>query len=266
MQISNKISSKELIEALVCGEPLRSAKLKELFQENSLIHVIIVSGSHFATIALILNLLHVPPFLVLGMLFVFLLASGMQPPGLLAFTFYVLKTLRMAHLQSTHILCLSGLLVMILSPHSSSSVSLYLSWTCTLILIFQTEYFQFKNKTHSFLLIPFTIYLSLNLWGGWNTWQNPITIFINLTLGTVISIFLFPMAALVWICPEFDLIFEFTTRQIYKILNSIQVIQDPLRFHWTIYHWIILIGLSFFFELGLIQKRRQKIAVEKNNP
>src|SRR5688500_17879001 len=82
--IPENAESELLLRSLVFGATLKDPQLKKLLSDSALIHLIVVSGSHFIVLLWLLNILRIPSFLQFGVLFFYWLVTLVQAPGLFA--------------------------------------------------------------------------------------------------------------------------------------------------------------------------------------
>lgn len=87
-QLPNSSQHLELLEAFLCGKNLSSAAIKEIFINTSLMHLIVVSGSHLILLMITLEYLFgkiISKTTLLILLFSYALLTGLQPPVLRSF-------------------------------------------------------------------------------------------------------------------------------------------------------------------------------------
>lgn len=274
-QIKKSMIHQELTAALVCGKNLTSTKTKDLFIRSSLIHIIVVSGSHFAVLAGILEFFQLPVLFIFFVLFLFLIMTGTQAPGVLAFLFFSIKKFIFPRAKSSHHLLLSGLLALVLIPQGLDSFSLYLSWLCTWLLIVQSE----SHRTHltsdndspqspalvfqQMARATAVIYFGLNILGGWSEWIKPMGFFLNLILAPLISSLLFPLAAFSLMITPVSVVYEHLTSAILFLLSrAIPPQPDVNPICWSNKYWFAFFFLIVIGEILLIKLRRDHLIKE----
>lgn len=180
----------ELWKALVCGSNLSHENpWLSTLKSSGLIHIFIVSGSHFLVLQFLLEKLRLPIFLHHSTLWFFNACTGFQAPGTRACLQITTKSFfRMRsdqNLLATSVLCLA------LCPTWIQSHSFWLSWLASLILTI-TPRDSFRISANSvFFSIWCALGFSLSLW----------SLALNILLAPIIGWLLFPLALLAFISP-----------------------------------------------------------------
>lgn len=237
----------DLVASLVCGKAFPDSPDKSLLINSSLIHLIVVSGAHFLVLEKLLTLLklsRMSQFLILGLYWVMTLC---QPPGLMALLLWLLGTSSVISWPYRFQKVLAaGVLAFIINPALVFSASLYLSWLCCSTLSL------FHKKTNP-LVGAISIYLSLSWIGGWTPWAHPLGIFLNLTLGALLSLFLFPIALFSSMTHYGVHFLEFLLNLFFKVLLLFNLKMGPQEWVWSPTYWLYILGLHlglhFFFKI-----------------
>lgn len=186
----NTIHHSEIMAALICGTPLSSTRQSELFKKSGLIHLIVVSGSHLILIsnlaAFFLKRKHGFPLLAL-----YAVLTGLQPPVFRALIQTAAAFEAEEQVYPIHPLAkeLAALLaVVFLIPNYFFSLSLCLSSLCSLALLLTRKKNVFVQSTAVFFLLSPCLLLFSN--------PNFFSIFMNATVGVVLSATLLPLAIL----------------------------------------------------------------------
>lgn len=201
----------DLQKALVCGInlPQNSAWQKTLIQ-TGLIHLVVVSGSHFIVLLLSLEWLagkfriqqKAFKFTSWIVLLLYALTTGLQAPAIRALFGLALTDFSYffrLNLSRLHILIYSVLLSLAFAPAWYASLSLILSATATLALLAHPHAKIFTKQCLVFLLL-------LPALASLQT-AHPIHIVSNLVLGPLLSLILLPVAVITLLIPPLLLIF-----------------------------------------------------------
>ncbi len=202
-----QIAEKVLWQALVCARPIPSQeKWKTYLQVSGLIHLFIVSGSHFLVLQWLLRKLRTPRSFEFFILWFYNAVTGFSAPGTraclgisMAFFFKVKEEQK---LLAIALLCLA------LEPSWIRSHSFWLSWLASLIL-FVTPRMKIEILRN---FIFYGVWLSLGF--SISFWSVPL----NLILGPFISWVLFPLAFLSYV-PGFNWLFQLSITFLEKILD-----------------------------------------------
>lgn len=214
-------------QALVCGKSLmRTEFWGNALKSSGLIHIFVVSGSHFLVFTWILNLLHVPSSIQNLVLWTFNATTGFTAPGTRACLALSLQsTLNLQNHQRT--LCV-GFLCLGLQPDWIFSYSFWLSWLAGFML-------QFCPQD------PFRISQNFLFFATWSFLGTPLSLWaliLNITLAPIIGWILFPLALTSLIYP-FNILFEYLLGFLEWILRLLEMDQKKVPFN------ISLRGLSF---------------------
>lgn len=242
-QIPQKNSSTEFLNSLVCGAPLFNFELRDLFIASSLIHLVVVSGSHFLIILSLLRLLTKKNWIHFCVILTYWLATYAQAPGLLALLLWSLRQKKSAELRPHQIVLLAGFASLMIRPQWIHSPSLYLSWLCCLSL---SLWEQAKVRSQM-LLSHLTLYLAVNIFGGWSQWTHPSCLLLNMTLGTLLSVVLFPLGAFVVLTHLGLSLFALCTQGLIWTLQNFAPPETGIRpWIWNEWWWL-WIGLAHSF-------------------
>ncbi|RYX78061.1 hypothetical protein EON76_06990, partial [bacterium] len=207
----------ELYQAVVCGGRIQSPSVRAIFAQLGLIHLLVVSGSHFVVLESLLKLtvLKITPHrlrgaFVFSILLLFTLMTKASPPVLRAFFMFCLLAANLAFsLQWTRLqtLTIAGFATLPFCRDRWQLCSLFLSWLAALALEkmsgeksanesgalnWRQKFLAsvFINSRVYFLLIPPLLLLTV---------PHPLTILANVLFAPVMGLVLFPMSLLVFI-------------------------------------------------------------------
>ena len=219
--------TEDVWQALVCGKSLmRTEFWGNALKSSGLIHIFVVSGSHFLVFTWILKLLHVPPWIQNLVLWTFNATTGFTAPGTRACLALSLQSI--LNLQNHQRTMCVGFLCLGLQPDWIFSYSFWLSWLAGFMLQFcpQDPFRMSQNflffATWSFLGTP------LSLWA----------LVLNISIAPIIGWVLFPLALMSLIYP-FNILFEYLLGFLAWILRLLEMDQKKVPFN------ISLRGLSF---------------------
>jgi hypothetical protein len=220
-----------LLNSLVCGTPLNDPRMKALLVNSSLIHLVVVSGSHFLVLLILLKTCTRQRWLQFTLIFGYWIMTQAQAPGMLALLYWSLRQKTSAELRPDQTILLAGLACLLIDPKLFNSQSLYLSWLCGIGLSLS------KILPASNLLITqLTLYTLINLLGGWDEWSHPLGILMNATVGVALSFFLFPLGAFVVATQFGETLFDKMTLSLIWILKSFGPPSFEHR-HWLWNEW-----------------------------
>lgn len=194
--LNDKMSTTDEILALICGKNISTPQHQSLYALSGLIHLFVVSGSHFLLLENLASLCRVPLILRFFLHILFLFCSGFQPPAfrflihfiLLATLFRNITTLR--HDQK---IFLSGFFTLCLFPSWLTSFSFLLSWAASLAITCCHEIHGFFRRH---ILTQIAIFLILFPLLCHLQTPHPLSIPLNLLLGSFLGMLLLPLAAL----------------------------------------------------------------------
>jgi ComEC/Rec2-related protein len=244
----------DLQKALVCGVDLpQGSAWQNVLIHSGLIHLVVVSGSHFIVLNICieflcakLRLAKIQKILTWIVLPAYALISGMQAPALRSLFAIALgefsKVFRLGW-SKLQILWASVIFAFSFCPQWSHSLSLILSATATLALIAQPKSDEFQKQSLIFiLLLPALAQLQT---------FHPVHIFTNLIFAPMLSLLLLPLAAMAMLLPVLQPVFIVFAEFIFQILEKIIPLSPPaiqsaglfnteiLWLTWLIF-WIIL--------------------------
>lgn len=257
--------AKEVFEAIVCGKSLQlGSETLQIFLTLGLIHILIVSGSHYTTLYQILRFIKVQnQILIFLALLLFTSMTLFQPPGGKAFVSFFLATINLNFRLSkkpAKLEVLSGLICLAIFPDWINSLSFHLSWSLSLLLCLLGE--SSTQNWFSNLLKLFVVQVFASLLIGS---FGQLSLFTNFFIAPLFSLFLFPFGLLVLILPD-NITFA------YKAWNSmIPIALEPLSLasqlskvfdlpflwpqSWLAVSSLSLIFLSLYFSSKLESKK-----------
>jgi predicted membrane metal-binding protein len=243
-----KNQTEDVWQALVCGQSLMGTEFwGKALKSSGLIHIFVVSGSHFLVFIWILNLLRVPNWIQNFVLWIFNAMTGFTAPGTRAcLSLSLQNSFNLQDHQKT--LCI-GFLCLGLQPDWIFSYSFWLSWLAGFML-------QFCPRD------PLRITQNFLFFVTWSFLGSPLSIwalFLNITLAPIIGWILFPLAMLSLLYP-FDILFELLLGLLEWILKWMEMDQKKIPFN------ISLRGLSFvvlathlYYQASQLIKQGRKI-------
>jgi competence protein ComEC len=247
--VPNEMKFKNLSQSFLCGTKISDSQAKEVFQETSLLHLMVVSGSHLQILCFFL-LLPWPlkwrekKFLKFSMGFIFIfycLMTGFQAPLVRALVARGLASLNehwKLHWDGGKVQLYSGLLVLALIPEWILSFSFYLSWLASVGFLF-TPMIR-KQDQFSFLLSFLNCFFIQALMSLFFQQFSVLGFLVNALAAPVIAFCLFPTSFLPILFPQlsplsdwvWDLILRFL-----KFLSELSSSQINFEFDSTAMHW-----------------------------
>lgn len=251
-----------LIDALICGKNISSAEKNLILQKTSLIHLFVVSGSHFIVLNLILLLL-LPRhtfylFVRLIILFLFCILSGMSPPatrGLLM----ILSSSILNKMPSDILTLIIGLICLCLFPRWVTSYSLLLSWYASLALCWSFLFYNYSQyKKILFTQIIIFIFMSIPL--SFTFSLHPLSIIFNLLFAHLLGFILFPLAILTALIPKISFLFDAINSFLFSLLEKISFSIPTYSTNFKInflFLWTVLFILHLFTHIYRIHHLRK---------
>lgn len=253
------------LEALVCGKNMHELFIKDLLVQNSLIHIFIVSGSHFLFLHKILAKLPIVRRHVLLILFGYALMTLCQAPAVRSILFLLLLEIserKKLFLSPVFLVFLSFCLCVAVFPHWLFSRSLLMSLLAALVLVLMSELWgKQKNTLPALFLTQSVLYfvMAMALWGFSDL--HPLGVLLNITLGPLIGGVLFPLSLLVALIPPLGFLFDGAMNILIWILQKnagfygLKNEAAPISLFTQWLFFIFLVSLSYFY---VIHKKREK--------
>jgi ComEC/Rec2-related protein len=245
------------LETLVCGKNMQDMQLQQLLVQSSLIHIFIVSGSHFLLLHKILATVFGKRPALLLPLFLYAMITLCQPPSVRSLLFLVLIEIarrKKFFLSSLMAVLVSGLLSLALFPEWIHSRSFLMSLMAALAIAAGSEFL--KNRTGALSKLFLTqsfLYLVMGfcLWGFSNL--HPLSILMNLTLGPLIGAVLFPLGLLIVVLPFLSPLFDGILNLLFWILQKsseltrTESLASPLALalQWAVFLALLLVAHHF---------------------
>lgn len=251
-QVPQEMQSQKLLQSLVCGENLQDMQLKKLLTDSSLIHLIVVSGSHFLVLIWLLKCLRLTHWLQLILLLLYWLMTQAQAPGLFALLIWGLRQSHGPSFRSHQRVLLAGLFCLLIQPRFFQSGSLYLTWLCCLGLTLAS-----KRKEKLWGDPNILIYIFVNLFGGWTIWSHPLGFILNMTIGAFLSLVFFPLGIFVVLTHQGIRLFDQLTEMLHWLLRNLGPAPIDRDWAWSPNWWGILLILHISLQLS-DQTRQQK--------
>lgn len=208
--VPQKSDFPEIYQAMVCGKNLpQNLEFKFYLSQTSLIHLIVVSGSHLLFLSQILRktfeILKKPKWSepIIGIvLFLFLLSTAWQAPAVRAFVSVLLGILsrkKFLFWSSTENSLYSLLLCLVLFPQWIQSLSLLLSTCCALALGMIENFSNKKDPLNEFKMNirrSIGVYFVLLIPLAPICIQSPLGIVFNIIFSPFLGLILFPLCLL----------------------------------------------------------------------
>lgn len=263
--LPQQVENLQSLEALVCGKNMQEIELQHLLVQSSLIHIFIVSGSHFLFLHKILAKLPITRICPLLPLSMYALVTLCQAPALRSLIFLLLLEifehykLRTSSVISTF---LSGLFCVALFPDWVWSRSLQMSLMAALVLNIASEMSgEKKASLPALFLTQSALFLAMGfcVWGFGNL--HPLSILLNLLVAPLIGGILFPLALGTLIFPPLGGVFDGAMTLLIWILKKTSLVLGspansgalPL-----IWQWGLLLVLLVGSHHVLTERRRAK--------
>ncbi|MBS1969704.1 MAG: ComEC/Rec2 family competence protein [Bdellovibrionales bacterium] len=264
--LPTRVENHGSLEALVCGKNMQELELQQLLVQSSLIHVFIVSGSHFLFLHKLLARVPIVRFCPLLVLSVYCLATLCQPPALrsLLFLSLVSFTKQQKRFPSPVILVfISCAFSVCIFPQWITSRSLLMSLLAALTIAVMSEFWgKNRGSIPEMFATQSTIYvvMAFCLWGFSNL--HPLSILMNMIFAPLIGAVIFPLALLVIVLPPLGFVFDAAMNALIWILrNTSEVLGEngagelvPVVWQWTLF--LVLTAASYSY---LIQQKRRKV-------
>lgn len=253
------------LEALVCGKNMQELSLTDLLVQNSLIHIFVVSGSHFIFLRKILAKLPIVRRHALLILFGYVLITLCQAPAVRALFFLCLIEVserKRQFLSPVFLVFLSSCLSVAVFPQWIFSRSLLMSLMAALVIAVTSEFWgKHKQTLPALFLNQSVLYfvMAFSLWGFSDL--HPLGILLNILLGPLIGGVLFPLSLLVVFIPSLAFLFDAAMNALIWILQKnigfygLKNEASPLSltFQWLLF--IFFVSLAFSY---LVWKKREK--------
>lgn len=254
------------LEALVCGKNLTNAPLKNLLLQSSLIHIFVVSGTHFLLLHKILACVFRSRWIPFLPLAIYALATLCQPPGFRSFCFLLFVEAARHHkyfCSPVVLIFASALVSVAVFPEWASSRSLLMSLTAALVICVASEFWGDEKDTIPALfwsqsLIYF--FMAFCLWGFSNL--HPLSIAVNMILGPFIGLVIFPLALVVVAVPRLTPLFDALMEVLVWVLQKCSELLwgtsevTPIPVAWQ---WALFLALLFAAYMFLVQRARRSI-------
>ncbi len=202
----------QLYKGIVCGENLDSATLSNLFATTGLLHLLVVSGSHLLLVASISKRIKINDSIIMFLCLIYSFICLLEPPIVRAYIFIGLNHINQKrHLQwsSWHRHFITIFLCICLFPNWIESLSFQLSILCAFALSLTSR--------HPNLWVYIVLFPALLLLGNY----HPFSVLINVSLGPVLGVLLFPLSALAYFIPNLYIGVDLLWTLLIKILHQI---------------------------------------------
>lgn len=255
--------NQDIIDAFICGKNNTLENQSLIFQKTSLIHLFVISGSHFLVLNFILSFLRIPLFIRLILLFVFCIFSGGAPPAMRAFLsilFFSGAFKYSKQIPQDLKTLIVGLLCLTLFPGWYKSISLILSWYAALALSFNFVLYK-KSRINQIIFTQVIVFLFMSIPLSYFSSIQPISIVFNLIFAHFLGSFLFPLALVCVFFHPLTYLFDLTFDGVVFIIRPYaqELGTYHPRIHFDIFYlWIILLILHYSIHLFRVQYKQQR--------
>ena len=187
-------------QALICGKNLPEGILRETFMRSSILHLIVVSGSHLLFLEKMVKGLVRYRILTLFLLLFYTATALFQAPVSRALVNLYIRQLAQARKwawSQTQVSLFSGILCLFFFPQWSHSYSFLLSWCASLALAFISDHQWPKRPLeqaafiYGFFLYPLSFI----------SHPHPLAILFNALITPFVGLLLFPFSLLGMVFP-----------------------------------------------------------------
>lgn len=237
-----------LWQALVCGKNLYTSPFwSHALKASGLIHIFVVSGSHFLVLISLFNLLKFPQWLQCLLLWAFNAVTGFSPPGTRACL--SLHTKFLFKMRPDQNLLAVGFLCLALENQWITSYSFWLSWLAAFVLLISPK--DSLRIFQNFLFFSVWVLLGFQI----SFWSLPLNILIAPIIGWV----LFPLALGSFI-PVVSYIFERSLAALEWLLKTLDITAAPMKFQISLSALsFIVLGLHLVLQIYYLEIQGRKI-------
>lgn len=234
--------------SIVCGKKITTFDpLMNLFINCSLIHIVVVSGSHLIIMNKFFSLIFKENIKLKNLLlFTYCLITGFQAPTIRAYLQILLHQFNgkfKKNWSPLQIQLYTFLTLLIFIPNWCLSLSFYLSAICALAIELTQQMTSLKKQCLIYLLILFPI-LTISF-------PHPASIFSNLIFAPVLELILFPLCLIATMIPYFYKLTDFILMIVEKILTHFWIFSsidhEPLKVHKTLLGSYYFISILIFY-------------------
>lgn len=238
------IKHKEALQALACGARIQDPQTVLLFAKSSLLHLLIVSGSHLIFVDQVLGFLRIPFFVRFLLCLLYSFACNFEAPVVRALGANLIRGLWAyfrCHLPRDREPLFSSFWALLVKPDWALSLSFMMSWCASLSLNSPLRG-ALSTATASYVLMLAPIL--------WITTSHPVGIIFNLFLAPLLSFVLFPLALSTWLLPTEDLfsfIFEKLLLALEALTQGLPPQREPPQSWSFAYLWLWVMSFHVFF-------------------
>lgn len=238
---SNPIDSdhQRLWAALTCGTPLGGVDFWfDTLKSSGLIHIFVVSGSHFLVLQhLLQRVLRLNPLWSGFTLWIFNGVTGFSAPGTRACL--IVSGKNFFSTRSDQNILLASLFCIALNPNWVNSHSFWLSWLAALILTISPRDPLQLGSNFLFFLVWSLLGFSLSFW----------SLTLNILIAPLIGWLLFPLALLSYI-PFVEILFSFSLSTLESLLRYLNLNpQATFKFRAIPHISFLVLSLHVFLQL-----------------
>ncbi|MCB0348699.1 MAG: ComEC/Rec2 family competence protein [Bdellovibrionales bacterium] len=257
LSFSPQSLQKELYQGIVCGKNLESRRLIDLFATTGLLHLLVVSGSHLLALAALAKKLRLRGEFINAICLLYAFLCLLEPPISRAYLFISLDTFQRKHsLQWSpwHQHFMAILLCLTMFPDWLSSLSFQLSILCAFAISLAKKYTDFW--------IYLTLFPALLILGNY----HPLSILINLSLGPLLGLLLFPLSALSFVIPNLylcvDLIWDLLIKVLTLVSGYLKSDSSNVVKYSPLILWLYIICLWFLGKNNFYANRKSTYSTE----
>jgi predicted membrane metal-binding protein len=255
-------NQKETLASLVCGQKVNDQNHLKTLQKTGLIHIFVVSGGHLILLSELSAHLRWPWSLRFLFLTFFTLFTGFQVPcvrSLFQFLMSELLIFSKHHLRADQKVFFSGLFILLIFSEHVSSLSLQLSWGAALALAINLQLMRRRSFIAKTLMGSILVYMMMYPLLSPIAGLHPLSIAWNISLGTVMTVVLFPLCGLAvfnnWALWLLETVMPF----LWDLLNGAKLMTSAFpAIPWKIiYGWVWLLSWHALAHLFLITYHRK---------
>ncbi len=249
-RIDNLVYSGDYVANFILNEREIADEIMNSYQQNGVIHLLAISGTHIAFLILLLKKLKINDLIIISFLFFYLLLTGFAISLTRAVLFYFLllinKFFSLA-IKAEKILLFLVFMLLLYNPFFIYDIGFQFSFIISFFLIrFQELIKKQRNYvTKSFMVSLIAFLTSLPIIFNNFFEFNLFTPFLNLIFVPIFSAIIYPFALLTFLIPSFDYIFF----QIITIAEKLSVFFSQYAFMITMPKINIFLALLYYLTL-----------------
>ncbi len=271
-KVISSLKNDAYLYTFIIGEKYKLSKLVlESYQKNGLSHLFAISGMHISLLSSImlkiLKKIKVEEtkryFITSIFLLLYLLITGISPSilrGVLFFILFSINKVYYFYIKPINIFILTLIVSLLIDENYLYDIAFWYSYSISFALIIMSPYLKSKNYFLSLLktsFISFLVSLPISLYNFYEV--NFLSIIYNLFFVPFVSLIVFPLSLLTFICPMILPIFKFITVILEKIslfLGNITIFTFSFpRLNILVYVSYIVFVIIFLWGLVINKKK-----------